>query len=92
MIHHTERRKRERDREGKRSRKVWWRGCKWSGAQTQNQSGKNTAQTKGGDRKRRREREKEREKEKVVISHPCSMQRKFNFHISSTTETKNIKQ
>lgn len=47
---------------------------------------------KRGDRKRRKEREKEREKEKVVISHPCSMQRKFNFHISSTTETKNIKQ
>lgn len=68
---------------------MWWRGCKWSGAQTQNQSGKNTAQTKEGTG---REGEKEREKEKVVISHPCSMQRKFNFHISSTTETKNIKQ
>lgn len=33
-------------------------------------------------------REGERER-KEVISHPCSMQRKYNFHLSSTA--KNIK-
>lgn len=35
-------------------------------------------------RKRKEEGERERER-KVVISHPCSMQRKYKFHLSSTT-------
>ena len=92
LIHHTERWRR-RTGEGGRGRG----GCSGEGRgangvvhspKTRWMSQHNTKEEK-----KERERERERERgEKVVISHPCSMQRKYNFHLSSTTETKNIKQ
>lgn len=35
-------------------------------------------------------REKERERKQVVISHPCSMQRTYNFHLGSTTKNQKL--
>lgn len=58
----------------------WARGCEHSGAQSQNQSGSTSQHGKT------QKRERERERKQVVISHPCSMQRKYNFHLGSTTK------
>lgn len=62
----------------------WARGCEHSGAQSQNQSGSTSQHSKT------QKRERERERKQVVISHPCSMQRKCNFHLGSTTKNQKL--
>lgn len=85
----------ERERGGQSGRRAGSGGCSanrvvhgprnpgWMEVTTQQNREKDGS---GREREKKEGRGRERERErKVVISHPCSMQRKYKFHLSSTT-------